>query len=388
MEDIAYVGAETMPTELRKEASVTFSQPELNKILAQHERYAMQRGGSRALMKYARLDGLNLANRNLKEAEFSGASFVKANLFGSNLTRASLYCADLRRCDLRNTNLNGADLRGASLNGANLSYATLDHADLRSAVMMKMGPDGFCIIDRSDSAMGGRGFGTVGVDFSNCSVRHASFGNAQLDGANFSGALLEGANFKGAKLINATFRGAVLTGVNLKDLAVAPEALEGCVLDVSSQAQAKLPSLKEKLDVHQEWISSGGRRGAAAVLDGEDLRPLQKLFAGCQLTGLSARHTIAIGIDFSHCQLQGAKFDGADLREADFSQAELSGASLRAAKLAHAKFRGAILKRLNLLSGAIVLPDLAGAESTEEQFAGAILDEAISSLGTLSAIRD
>ena len=372
-----------MPGELRKDASVTFSQAELNQILAQHERYAMLRGGARALLKYARLDGLNLANRNLKEAEFAGASFVRANLFGSNLARASLYCADLRRCDLRNANLTGADLRGASLNGANLSYAVLDQADLRAAVMMKMGPDGFYIIDRKDAPEGGRGVTPVGVDFSNCSMRHTSFGNAQLDGANFSGAVLEGAKFRGAKLINATFRGAVLTGVNLKDLCVTPEALEGCVLDVSPEAQAKCPSLKARLDAHQEWVSSGGRRGAAAVLDGEDLRPLQKLFAGRQLTGLSARHTVAIGVDFSRCQLQGAKFDGADLREADFSQTELSGVSLRSAKLAHAKFHGAILKRLNLLSGAIVLPDLGGAESTEEQFAEAILDDAVSSLGLL-----
>ena len=374
-----------MPGELRKDASVTFSQAELNQILAQHERYAMLRGGTRALLKYARLDGLNLANRNLKEAEFAGASFVRANLFGSNLTRTSLYCADLRRCDLRNANLTGADMRGASLNGANLSYAVLDQADLRAAVMMKMGPDGFCIIDHVDTSHGGRGVKPVGVDFSNCSMRHASFGNAQLDGANFSGALLDGAKFQGAKLINANFRGAVLTGVNLKDLAVTPEALEGCVLDVTPQAQAKFAALKARLDAHQEWILSGGRRGAAAVLDDEDLRPLHKLFAGRQLTGLSARRTIAIGIDFSQCELQGAKFDGADLREANFSQAELSGASLRGAKIAHAKFHSAKLNRLNLLSGEIVLPDLSGTESTEGQFVGAILDEAVANIGLLSA---
>lgn len=366
-----------MPGEFRKDASATFSQAELNRILAQHERYAMQRGGARALLKYARLEGLNLANRNLKEAEFSGASFVRANLFGSNLMRASLYCADLRRCDLRNANLSGADLRGASLNGANLSYAVLDNADLRSAVMMKMGPDGFCIIDRVESSEGGRGLRPVGVDFSNCSMRHTSFGNAQLDGANFSGAVLEGAKFKGAKLVNAIFRGAVLTGVCLTDLNATPEALEGCVLDVSAQAQAKAASLKTKLDAHQEWVSSDGKQGAAAVLDGEDLRPLHKLFAGRQLTGLSARHTIAIGIDFSKCQLQGARFEGADLREANFSHAELSGASLRAAKLGHAKFHGAILKRLNLLSGEIVSPDLSGTEVAEEQLVGAILDDAV-----------
>jgi len=123
-----------------------------------------------------------------------------------------------------------------------------------------------------------------------------------------------------------------------------PAALEGCILDVSPQAQAKSASLNAKLDAHQAWISSDGKTRHCAVLDGEDLRPLHKLFAGRQLTGLSARRTIAIGIDFSKCELQGAKFDGADLREANFSHAELSGASLRAAKLAHAKFQAPSLE--------------------------------------------
>jgi uncharacterized protein YjbI with pentapeptide repeats len=212
-------------------------------------------------------------------------------------------------------------------------------------------------------------------------MKGVSFGNAKLDGANFEGALLQGANFKGAKLANASFRGAVLAGVNLKDLNVPAEALAGCVTGVTAAAAAKFDQLKQKLDAHQEWISSGGAVGGPANFDGEDLRPLHKLLVGRPLTGLSARGAIAIGIDFSGSQLQAAKFEGADLREADFSNADLRGASLRATRLAHARFDQANLGRLPLTSGSSLAPDLTGADASEEQFFAAILEDKICDLG-------
>ena len=362
------------------EKGPTLAQAELNLILTSHERYATSRGGNRARLKGANLNNLNLANRNLTGADFSGASLVRANLFGSNLTRASLYCADLRGCNLKNTKLIDADLRGASFKGAKLSYAMLDHADLRAAMMMYAGPDGMTIVDRGDLFKNADGEAT-GVDFSNCSMKSVSFGHAKLDRANFNGALLTGAKFAGAKLTNASFRGAVLTGINLRELDVPPETLVDCVLDVTAQGIANAAGLLARLEAHYTWVASEGKQGASAVLDGEDLRPLGKQFAGRSLIGLSARQTVAIGVDFAGCQLQGAKFDGADLRDADFTGADLSGVSMKGAKLGHTKFDEAKLHNLRLLSGKIVPPDLTEAAATAEQFLGAKLDDNVSALG-------
>ena len=272
-------------------------------------------------------------------------------------------------------------MRGASFKGAKLSFAILDHADLRAGMMMCVASSGdSSILDRGDLCRGANG-ASGGVDFSNCSMKGVSFGNARLDGVIFDGALLVGARFRGAKLTNASFRGAVLMGVNLNELGVPPEALKDCVLDVSAQALAKSADLMARLDAHDTWIASDGKRGASAVLDGEDLRPLRKELAGRSLIGLSARQAVAIGISFAGCQLQGAKFDGADLRDADFTDADLSGASLKGAKLGHARFDKANLRNLQLLSGEIARPDLTGADATEEQFQGAHLDENVSALG-------
>ena len=95
-----------MLTDIYEHKKVAISQRDLNAILRDHEHYLSGRGGLRAQLAHKILDGLVLANCNLEEADFSGASLVGASLYGSNLHRANLYCADLRGCDLRMAKLN------------------------------------------------------------------------------------------------------------------------------------------------------------------------------------------------------------------------------------------------------------------------------------------
>lgn len=360
-----------------RETEAILSQAELNLRLAAHERFAYSNCGERLQLRNVNIRGLNLANRNLTEADFAGASLVRATLFGSNLTRARLCCTDLRECDLRGANLTEADLRGASFKGAKLSNAILERADIR-AVLVNHAGKAVSGHYRQDTAASGN---EVGADFSNCSLKNVSFSNARLENAIFDGAILQGVIFKGAKLYKASFRGAVMMGIDVGALKLPPEALEGCIMDVSAEAAAKAGELRERLKAHFEWVASDGKSGAAAVLDGEDLRSMQEMFAGACLAGLSARHANGIGIDFSGCQLQAAKFDGADLRGADFSRADLSGVSFNAAKLTQANFDRAILRKFELVSGGAISPDLTGADVTEIQFETATLDKEATGLG-------
>jgi uncharacterized protein YjbI with pentapeptide repeats len=347
------------------------TQQELNVILLAHERLlSYQRGAAKAELARTRLDRLNLANRNLAEADFSFASLVGATVLGTNLERANLHCADLRDCDFTSARLIKTDMRGASICGARLAFAKLDGADLRAATVAYRGPGA-----RADSEE------TVRVDFSNASLKGASFGHARLDGVNFSGAILEGANFKNAQLSNVSFRNAVLTGVNVAELNLPPEAFEGCVLGVTAAAAARSGALIAMLEAHALCIASAAARGAQAVLDGEDLRPVRSNFAGKALTGLSARRVLAIGIDFSDSQLQGARFEGADLRESNFSGADLRGASFRHCKLGHADFDKANLGSLRLPGGKTLAPDFTGAEAVPSQFHHAVLESNIAALG-------
>jgi uncharacterized protein YjbI with pentapeptide repeats len=367
----------------RDQGTTTLSQQELNPILAAHERFVAYQGGKRAQLTRKGLDGLNLANRVLSEADFSGSSLVGSTFYGSNLQRTSLYCADLRGCNLQAANLTRADMRGATFRGANLSYAILDAGDLRAARMMIVSAGGTSVMDRRGASDDKASTPQIpdGVDFTNCSMRQVSFGNAKLDNANFSGAIMDGAKFKGATLTNAQFKGAVLTGVELRDLKVPKEALEGCVLDITPEAHAKAEDLRAMLIAHEQWVASEGATGKTAALDGEDLRPLQDFTAGRRLTGISAKNAIALNINFSGCRLQAAKFDNADLRGANFSECDLRGASFRGANLSHATFTKARLGPLKLASGGELAIVMTGALASSHQFLNATVDCPLPELG-------
>lgn len=332
----------------RSPQDAAINQAVLTRIIGDHEHYRARRHGTRAKLSAARLDGLMMAGRDLSEADLSGASLVGSNLRGADLSHASLYCADLSGCDLTNARLEHADLRGASFKNAILSHAILDHGDLRAATVLHLGGTMKFQGNAHDEAP----FGAV--DFSGAALRHVSFRNAKLDDANFTDALLQGASFRGARLRNACFRGAVLSGVHLGELTVVPRALRHCVMAPTAAAQDRAGHLYAVLKRHHEWFTSNGKKGQPAVVDDEDLRPLGDAMKGLCLAGVSARNAVAVGVDFSGCQLQAARFDGADLRAAGFAGADLSGTSFKTAKLAHASFKNARICDLILCTGQVL----------------------------------
>ena len=341
---------------------------ELEAIVRAHELFvARAPGGRRACFLSYNLSGVDLANRTLSEADFSGAVLYGANLRFSNLQGANLYCADMRNIDGRCANFSQADMRGATLNGSNLSHALLDHADLRAGRLAQQGLwEAKEVVHREGSA--------TGVDFSLCSLRGASFEHSNLKGANFNGAVIHATKFKGARLNNATFEGAVLTEIDLSELAVPASALKNCVLPPTPETVAAVPHLLAKLQAHQRWVDSDGRLGNSAVIDGADLRPIGDHIGRFKLTAISARGVIAAGVDFSSTELQGADFEGADLRGASFEGTDLRGANFHDARVNHAKFAAADLRSLQLRSGGQRPCDFTGAELSAEQIAGAIVD--------------
>ena len=122
---------------------------ELNQILDQHRLWLDGKGGKRANLVGAYLEGANLQGANLQGANLQGASFYRANLTYADLTGASLTDANLTGASLTDANLTGAsltdanlsraDLRanltGATLTGAYLTGAYLRHAKLTGAIL-------------------------------------------------------------------------------------------------------------------------------------------------------------------------------------------------------------------------------------------------------------
>jgi hypothetical protein len=75
----------------------------------------------------------NLAGKDLRNVNFSGASLRETDLNHSLLDGAFLRGVDLTDADLSDTDLRGAHLEGAQLGGANLQNADLTDADVRGA---------------------------------------------------------------------------------------------------------------------------------------------------------------------------------------------------------------------------------------------------------------
>jgi uncharacterized protein YjbI with pentapeptide repeats len=79
------------------------------------------------------LNGADLTQANLYEANLIGADLTQANLDGADLIKASLSGAFLAGADLTNASLGWADLSGTDLSGTNLSRTDLSGANLDGA---------------------------------------------------------------------------------------------------------------------------------------------------------------------------------------------------------------------------------------------------------------
>jgi uncharacterized protein YjbI with pentapeptide repeats len=102
---------------------------------------------TKADLRCARLDGVDLHQANLKEADLThaflhdanlcGADLTKAKLIGTNFCRARLCDAQIRGADLHRANLDRADLTGADLTDANLERTIFVRAKVANATFTR-----------------------------------------------------------------------------------------------------------------------------------------------------------------------------------------------------------------------------------------------------------
>jgi uncharacterized protein YjbI with pentapeptide repeats len=176
------------------------TQEQLNKIIENHQHYLNKDingwENMKADLSYKNLNGLDLKESNLREAnlihadlayaDLRNADLKDANLINANLAYADLRNADLKEANLRKVNLNNVNLREANLYGANLSYAdlnnsALNNADLREANLYRA----FCYYTN-----------LCGAD-----LRNADLSYADMYGANLRDTNLFGVNLKNANII-------------------------------------------------------------------------------------------------------------------------------------------------------------------------------------------
>ncbi|MFZ5448580.1 MAG: pentapeptide repeat-containing protein [Thermodesulfobacteriota bacterium] len=141
------------------------------------------------------------------------------------------------------------------------------------------------------------------------------------------------------------------------------------------------------LQEHALWITSKGREGEPANLEGADLRRVEldkanlsrvslrkanlsgAFMTEANLSGAWLHEANLSGVDLFMANLSGAKIDKANLSRARLSSANLNRAYLRDADLSQARLNGANLSRANLYNS-----NLSGADLFMANLDGALLD--------------
>lgn len=372
-------------------------QNEVDGMCDMHARFCSGRpGGKRADFSFCDLNDLSLADRDLRDADFSGASLVRADMSGTCLENGILFCVDMRGANLRAANLRRSDLRGASLRGANLSKADLFEADLREGAIADKDANGELTLRKhgalpNETDSGSASFANanleranlsgmlaVRTDFSGALMKNCKLVRANLKQADFTGANLEGADMSGADLTETDFTGTVLTGANMDMAILHQTTLDDALSEepMGTPMHELEPPAFDQIEAHIWFVESDGSEGEPADLSGVDLRPIKKL-AHLNLAALRGARATFYGLDMRGVKLQGAQLENADLR-----MANLEGADLRGANLTGANLSGAALRDCNM--GPLIIDEkrrlptqLVGANLQQVDMRGAELAQAL-----------
>jgi uncharacterized protein YjbI with pentapeptide repeats len=148
----------------------------------------------------ANFSGARLCRAELTEARLSGSVLRRADLREATLERADLWSADLRQADLTGSKASLVNLGSANLSGAYLSQADLAEADLQGA---NLASANLTMADLREARM------------SKVNLQHAILWGSKLDGAELADADLTGADLTGASLVGAHLAGACLRGATV-----------------------------------------------------------------------------------------------------------------------------------------------------------------------------
>ncbi len=371
------------------------TQAQVDEAVRLHEQYQSGRfGGRRALLSYCDLSKLNLANRDLRDVDFTGAWLVETDMRKAKLDNSVFYAANLTGAKLTQASLVRCDLRGAVVRGADLAGADLFDADLRDGRLYQRATGGE-YVDIEIEAPGAAEL--VGASFNNANLsrarlsgaiaQHTDFTDAVMKGcklvradlrhAMMDGCNLEGADISGADLRGASMRNVVLTNAQMALTETAGADMTGALTNADAgKPLAALGAPLEQLIAHHEtWVRTNGAEGLPLDLSGYDLRKATAVAHG-RLTALRAQGAVFYGLNLEGAWLQAAQMTGADLRTCNMKGADLRGANLTDAKLNNCDLRDCNLGPLAIDDTRTITSKLNGAVFRHADLRGANLARA------------
>lgn len=235
---------------------------------------------TKAVLVKADFKGADLTGAHLSGADFRGAQFSLASLEGADLSFSGLSNASLKHTNLRFSNLKDARLEGADLTEADLAGAWLDRAAMLGAELSRSHFNRASARDTdltaanlADSSLVGTDFTRAklyGADLSRTQSKRTRFLEAKLQGVDFRDAVILGADFRyaffdgtrGLQLLAVDLRGAFLAGVDLCGAppVPTPEIVDFRDVDLSTQEPTNWIDLETSVT---RYLEEGAIRKAA-----------------------------------------------------------------------------------------------------------------------------
>ena len=223
--------------------------------------------------------------------------------------------AEIEQKGAENKDLDWADLRGSGgLSGVNFEGCSACHADLSGTMFNK-------------------------ANFNKAKLEQANLKNAMFQSTSFVKSTLTGANLSMANGKGADFSGADLSKCNMKwmigdncSFSKANMVQSDCFQAYFERADFKEAAMRNCNLSNVIWADCQilGADLSGAILTETNFRSVKMdgstVFSGATLNNCNFREMDLKGIHLSHCDLQGAYFDGADLTGSDLSYSNLRGA--------------------------------------------------------------
>lgn len=178
------------------------------------------------LFQHIRLDGIDLKQTVLIQADLAFASLNKANLSYARLEHAILARSQLKFADLSSANLRFANMENVNAEQADLVSAWLDEADLKYANFA----NGRLQESSCDHC------NLLGANLTGANLRRASLTGAYVENSRLDGAYLVGATMSRADFRFSSLRSADLSGADLREVDFRNSDLRGAKLIASDVA--------------------------------------------------------------------------------------------------------------------------------------------------------
>lgn len=187
----------------------------------QDRNYWLRNNNLRADLSKANLNHTDFTKANLSHTILKQANLKQANLNQADLSHAQLENANLSSARLLGTNLTKAHLENAHLTGANLAQSQWHQVNLQGANLGQIQGMGASFTEANLSQSYWQNANLTGANLSHSNLKEADLSYSLLKGVNFQNAQLQRVNFTNADLSQADLRGANLEGANLQGVILA-----------------------------------------------------------------------------------------------------------------------------------------------------------------------